>query len=320
MTANLPRDISTAELMQLDYRYQYTDAALAQDWQQLQTVTEYKTGSQFKPGMKLCQHFCNNFWQIENSRGQSFAGAWQDPVIMDRVREWGLRSMSQLWLSWIRRAVFMCAGLPNSSFYRPHFAKQITSLTGLSQGTLFDPCIGWGGRMLGTVAQGWNYTGCDPNTTTFHNVNLILDFITQHQPAVFKFPVVKLHNIPAEQYRFDLADPVDVVLTSPPYFNLEVYDHAPNQCYNQWNTYTAWRAEWLFPLIERCLHLLKPTGLSAWNVMNFGKNDIVKDVIDFHQQRGWHLMTTVGFDSPLANIRKLKNRDVTYVFGRQLSE
>ena len=320
MTANLPRDISTAELMLLDYRYQYTDAALARDWQQLQTVTEYKTGSQFKPGMKLCQHFCNNFWQIENSRGQSFAGAWQDPVIMDRVREWGLESMSQLWLSWIRRAVFMCAGLPNSSFYRPHFAKQIISLTGLPQGTLFDPCIGWGGRMLGTVASGWNYTGCDPNATTFQNVNLILDFITQHQPAVFEFPVVKLHNIPAEQYRFDQADPVDVVLTSPPYFNLEVYDHAPNQCYNKWNTYAAWRAEWLFPLIERCLHLLKPTGVSAWNVMNFGKNDIVKDVIDFHQQRGWHLMTTVGFDSPLANIRKLKNRVVTYVFERQLSE
>ena len=118
MAANLPQDISTAELMQLDYRYQYTTAELAKDWNQLQNVTEYKTGAQFKPGMKLCQHFCDNFWHIENDKGQSFARAWQDPEIMDRVRTWGLESMSQLWLSWIRRAVFMCAGLPNSSFYK----------------------------------------------------------------------------------------------------------------------------------------------------------------------------------------------------------
>lgn len=303
--------------MQLDYRYRYTPAELLKDWQQLQSVTEYKSGSQFKPGLKLCQHFCDNFWHIENAKGQSFAQAWQNPEIMDRVRKWGLESMSQLWLSWIRRAVFMCAGLPNSSFYRPHFAKQITSLTGRSQGTLFDPCIGWGGRMLGTVANGWNYTGCDPNVTTFQNVNLILDFIKQQHPAVFEFPVVNLHNIPAEQYNFAQADPVDVVLTSPPYFNLEVYDHAPDQCYNQWNTYPAWRAGWLFPLINQCLNMLKTNGLSAWNVMNFQKNDIVKDIIDFHQQHGWHLLTTVGFDSPLVNIRKLKNRDVTYVFSRQ---
>ena len=52
--------------------------------------------------------------------------------------------------------------------------------------------------------------------------------------------------------------------------------------------------------------------------MNFKKHDLVKDLIDAHDRRGWILVDTLGFKSPLNNIRKLKNKDVTYIF-RQVS-
>ena len=48
--------------------------------------------------------------------------------------------------------------------------------------------------------------------------------------------------------------------------------------------------------------------------MNFGKQDLVETVMNVHQQKGYELVGTVGFKSPLANIRNLKNRDVTYIF------
>ena len=51
-------------------------------------------------------------------------------TILNRDGLINLQGMSNLWLSWIRRAVFMCSGLPNSSMYRQHFSKQITMLTG----------------------------------------------------------------------------------------------------------------------------------------------------------------------------------------------
>lgn len=305
----LPKTITTQELMAMDYRYWYTEKELRDDWKKLLRVTEFKTGAQFKPGMKLCQHFCDNFWTIQNDKGQSFADAWQDYDTMNTVREWGLKGMSNLWLSWIRRAVFMCASLPNSSFYRPHFSKQITMMTGKHTGVLFDPCIGWGGRMLGTTANCWKYIGCDPNKETFTNINRIVDFLELHKR-------VELHNIPVEDYDFANAEKVDVVLTSPPYFNLEMYNDDPNQSYNKHNTYEAWRDGWLFPVMQNCLNMLKDDGLSAWNVMNFKKYDLVGDVIHMHERNGWKLIKTVGFQSPLANIRKLKNKDVTYIFSK----
>jgi hypothetical protein len=307
--SKLSKDITTEELMALDYRYNYTDDELRKDWKKLVDVTQFKTGSQFKPGMKLCQHFFPNFWNIENENGLSFAKAWQDPVVMDKVRVWGLQGMSQLWLSWIRRAVYMASGLPNSSFYRPHFTKQVTMMTGKKTGTLFDPCAGWGGRMLGTVANGWNYVACDPNVETFENLNRLIDFLDIRDR-------VKLYNIPAENFDFDSLNSVDVVLTSPPYFNLEVYTKDGEQSYNKHGTYDKWLECWLQPLMVNCLNKLADDGISAWNVMNFKKNDIVKNVLDIHEKNGYTMFDTVGFQSPLANIRNLKNKDVTYLFRK----
>lgn len=299
--------ITTAELMAMDYRYHYSLSELQEDWDRLRCARIYKTGSQFKPGMKLCQHFCDNFWSIENSAGQSFAKAWQDPVIMDQVLAWGRSGMSQLWMSWIRRAVFMAAGLPNSSFYRPHFAKQIIEMTGLRQGRLFDPCAGWGGRMLGTVAAGWHYTACEPNPDTYANLIRMAHFID----GEFR---VRLFSNPVEHLAFDPDDRYDVVLTSPPYFDLERYAADANQSYVKYPTYDAWQDQWLVPLVNQCLNHLGPTGISAWNVMKVGRRDLPAAVIRAHEARGWQLVATVGFNSPLNNIRVIKNRDVTYVF------
>jgi hypothetical protein len=305
--STLPKDITTQELMNLDYRYHYTDAELKKDWNKLKKTKEFKTGAQFKPGMKLCQHYMPNFWKIQNDKGMSFEDAWKSYTIMDKVRLWGLDGMSNLWLSWIRRAVYMCAGLANSSFYRPHFSRQVCLMTGKENGTVFDPCMGWGGRMLGATSLGWNYIGCDPNSETFGNLQSMVDFLDINH-------LVEMHNIGAENFSYDII--VDVVITSPPYFNLEVYTDAEDQSYNKHGTYETWRDNWYVPLIENCLSILKDDGISAWNVMKFKNNDMVADLISTHEKHGWKLQTTVGFNSPLANIRQLKNKDVTYIFTK----
>ena len=51
--------------------------------------------------------------------------------------------------------------------------------------------------------------------------------------------------------------------------------------------------------------------------MNFGKQDLVGTVFQVHFDAGYSLIDTVGFRSPLANIRNLKNRDVTYIFSKK---
>ena len=306
MSNSLSANITTEEIMKLDYKYHYSNVELHKDWKKLRETTEYKTGAQFKPGMKLCQHFFPNFWKIKNIKGVSFEDCWQNEELMTKVHNWGLQSMSRLWLSWIRRAVYLAGGLPNSSFYRPHFAKQIIeTYAPNSEGTLFDPCAGWGGRMLGTVAAGWKYISCEPNKETYNNLQKLIAFLDIDDQ-------VEIYNMPVEEHKY--KDEYNIVLTSPPYFNLEVYTQEINQSYYRFLEYNTWKERWFIPLIEESIQNLSENGYSCWNVMNFGKQDLVETVMDVHEQKGYELVGTVGFRSPLANIRNLKNRDVTYIF------
>lgn len=227
---------------------------------------------------------------------------------MDKVREWGLKSMSQLWLSWIRRAVYMAGGLPNSTMYRPHFSKQIIDIHGKKNGVLFDPCAGWAGRALGTIASDWVYYGCEPNEETYDGIIKLFTFLDETDN-------LNVYNTPAEEFAWSvLPEKVDIVLTSPPYFDLEVYTKGDTQSYNKYNDFDVWCDQWWLPLIDQCLDRLSDDGISAWNVMNSGKRDFVDKLIQKHKSRGWELVDTVGFQSPLANIRQIKNKDVTYLF------
>ena len=121
-----------------------------------------------------------------------------------------------------------------------------------------------------------------------------------------------MYSIPAENY--DYKEKVDVVLTSPPYFDLEIYTNDSEQSYNKYFDYLSWKEEWFQPLMKNCSTMLSKKGLSCWNVMDFKKHDLVNTVMKFHDEHKFSLINTVGFQSPLANIRNLKNRDVTYIF------
>jgi 16S rRNA G966 N2-methylase RsmD len=161
--------------------------------------------------------------------------------------------------------------------------------------------------MLGTVAAGWSYVACEPNRETYENLSKLIDFLDISNS-------VTLHNIPAEKFTYDQK--VDIVLTSPPYFNLEIYTRDLDQSYHRYLEYEIWNEKWFRPLIENSMSMLNENGLSCWNVMNFGKQDLVETVIDVHVKNNYRYLDRVGFTSPLANIRNLKNKDVTYIYQR----
>ena len=311
----LPADITTAELMKVDLSYNFTEEELRKDWERLKSVEEFKTGSQWKPGLKICQQFCKNFFDIKSRNNKCFNDAYTNPVIMDKILTWGKTKMSALYISWIRKAIYMASGMHNPSYYRPHLAKQIIRTTGKSEGILFDPCAGWGGRMLGTVAAGWHYVGCEPNKETYTNLIRIVDFLNLGGK-------VELHNCPFED--FDLKslssriDKVDIVLTSPPYFNIEVYDNNDTQSYIKYPDFDTWLNDWLLVMIKKCLAILRPDGLSCYNAMDCGKVKFVESIINKHAENGWEITNTLGIDSPFINYKKkLNSKDSTYVFKKQ---
>lgn len=84
---------------------------------------------------------------------------------------------------------------------------------------ILDPCVGWGGRMVAAAAMDVpRYTGFDTNENLRPPYTDMATFLSAHGSAtVFDFHF-------ADSSAADLSTiDYDMVLTSPPYWNLEIY-------------------------------------------------------------------------------------------------
>jgi hypothetical protein len=149
---------------------------------------------------------------------------------------------------------------------------------------VLDPCMGWGGRLLGAVSNRCQYIGFEPNDETFENIQRLVHFLD-----IDKF-VCLYHDDALKMGEYDFYDQNDIVLTSPPYFDLEIYKaDQEKQSIHGCDNYTQWQNQFLEPLIQNCLDRLvnNNNGISCWNVAKVGKNDMWESVRDVHERNGY---------------------------------
>jgi len=126
--------------------------------------------------------------------------------------------------------------------------------------SVLDPTMGWGGRMLGATSLGIDYTGFDTNTDLRPGYEKMIQDLS-------KFP----NNVPTSQVKLfwesSLNEEIiktldyDMVLTSPPYENLELYEHM-----TPWKSDDDFYKGFLIPLMTLCHKYLKCGGFSCWNM------------------------------------------------------
>lgn len=133
--------------------------------------------------------------------------------------------------------------------------------------TVYDPCHGFGGRMLGAIKaeKVSKYIGTDPAKQT----NLSLKEVYKHIKSNNSLlnTDIELFNEPAEA--FALKDnSIDLILTSPPYFNTEKYSVEDTQSYIRYNSKSKWLNEFLKPMLLNCFNCLKLEGKLLLNIAN----------------------------------------------------
>lgn len=295
-------------LVLVDYCQTYNDDVLYKDWNNLCSFNSSgkASTSTTRIGMKLCEHFFHNFFNIENSNGKSFANQWTKENLV-KVLRWNRKSHSTPYLSEIRRGIYFCCGLTKNTMYRPHLAKTIVD--DLSINVVLDPCAGWGGRMLGTVSSGKEYIGFEPNIETYNNLLVLADFLN------IKSKVTIINDGIENINSYDFKN-VDTILTSPPYFNLEIYSKSNSQCENKYDNYDNWKTLWLTDIIQKCLLRLQPNGYSCWNTHNVGKIKLIDDIDKIHNDNNYECVDEYYLSSSRrqAHNKKTKSLDVTRVY------
>ena len=157
--------------------------------------------------------------------------------------------------------------------------------------SVVDPCAGWGGRMLGAWAMGIDYTGIDTNInlkSAYEDMMLLLDDYDD-LGELFVVPRGKLKMLWQDALKVDYSEiEYDTILTSPPYVNLEVYEHM-----TEWRAKKDFYCDFLLPLWHKTWDNLPKGGHSCWNISPTMFDDVMKlgmisptDEIDLVQQLG----------------------------------
>ena len=299
-----------SELEDVSFYYSYSDSDLLKDWNALikWNARVDTMASTQRVGMKLCEHFFPNFFDIENKDGNSFKSLWKADKL-EKVLRWNRKSHSTPYLSELRRGIYFNYKLAKSTMYRPQMAKMV--VTNLGAKRVLDPCAGWGGRMLGSVAAGAEYVAFEPNTETYEGLLKLIKLLGIED----KVRIIK--DSALEMDKYDIGE-FDLILTSPPYFDLEVYSHEDTQSIKGCDTYSMWVNNFLKPLIELSISHMKQNGWSCWNVHNVGKMKMIDDAKVIHEGYNNQKVFSVTSSKRQTNqtVSKKKNADITICYSK----
>ncbi len=153
--------------------------------------------------------------------------------------------------------------------------------------SVLDPTAGWGGRMLGAWALGIDYTGIDTNINMKSAYDGMIEMLNNKTPAIFEQPKLEMLWQSALDVDFSNID-YDFVLTSPPYVNLEIYEHM-----EPWDSDENFYIDFFIPLWQKCMDNIKPGGTICFNIspkmyedaVSFGL-PVCEDEEDLKQQLG----------------------------------
>lgn len=126
-------------------------------------------------GLDIVSQFHKSIWDC-NVRGcKSPIEAWDDDNLMLKVIDNRLKFLKtdHLSVSHLRNGLSIAKIAPKVSIFRPALAKYLINKYLANIDTIFDPCMGFSGRMLGAAAAKKHYIGVDINSITVSEADKI---------------------------------------------------------------------------------------------------------------------------------------------------
>ena len=195
---------------------------------------------------------------------------------------------------------------------------------------ILDTSMGFGSRLSAVILSGHNYIGFDPNKELFNKLREYKKWLKDNN-FLEDNQICNLLCKGSEIFDERLVNKIDVMFTSPPYFDVETYSHDNGQSIIKFNKYDLWLNGFVRPTIENIYKYLKVGGYAMINIKNMtsGKKlplfddwfKIFKDIDGFefvevfeinHQSKRNVTMNTTyteekykGFKEPVMVFRKV---------------
>lgn len=155
---------------------------------------------------------------------------------------------------WLRDVVW--SSVKECTQFRPSAA--VSLIRHVKAKSVLDFSAGWGDRLLGALAAGVDsYLGIDPNPAL---VEPHAEMIARYKRPGCNARVI---SQPAETVGLAGIEPVDLIYTSPPFFDFEIYTDAAGQSIQGRGTVETWLTDFLFVCLRRFWSKLRVHGYLA---------------------------------------------------------
>lgn len=203
-------------------------------------------------GVKCCASFFPNRYSARSKWSKLTAfEAWHDEKELRRAVVFQVKAGDPVRPSRVLKAITMNCRTP--SVFRPTVARFIYETFCKPGDRVWDPCAGYGGRLMGAAAAGVHYVGTDVEPETVKGNRALADALGY---------TCEVHCVPAQD--FD-PPPVSLVFTSPPYFDQEQYQGG-QQSWKDFGELGAWVEGFLRPLLRTSHRVLLDGGHLVLNI------------------------------------------------------
>ena len=106
--------------------------------------------------------------------------------------------------------------------------------------TIMDPFCGFGGRLVAALLLDYNYIGVDLNVNLTPNYHRLMNDLGKKSSSKVTLLFQDAVDVDYSQYQYDM------VFTSPPYENIEIYPHSQKKTKEEWNQFykTVFQRTW----------------------------------------------------------------------------
>lgn len=210
--------------------------------------------------MGVCWSYHPHHWDIQCGNSKTPMQVFKNNDLLEKSIRKRMKSGSHINEAMMRKTFKVSGGAQTVSNFRPSVARWIYDKYS-GEGYVFDPCMGFGGRLLGAISSPRvkKYVGVEPSTKTM----IGLEKMTKNLDHEKK---IKLNHGCAENVILD--EKFDLSFTSPPYFNTEKYSDESTQSYKKFLKYEDWLNGFLEPMIDNSIRMLKDSGYFIINIAN----------------------------------------------------
>lgn len=185
-----------------------------------------------------------------------------------------------------------------------------------------DTSCGWGVRMLASAICNMDYIGFDVNTKLIEQLKLFGKHIQKFKPD-WNFKIIE-HG--SEVYVPELENKANIMFTSPPYFDLEVYSNDDAQSVHLFNDYDSWCNGFLKPTLANSYAYAMDGSYVLINIKDFKNYDLGNKTVQYAKNVGFSvyppdrlLNLSARYSQSKTNRIKLDNSKPIFVFAKEIN-